>query len=84
MANADVNDRMERGQRPHATVRYSQKAEQQAPARKAPRPRFSRIDAGQFIRTVILVILALGVFQLSHAEKADAEGRGAAAFEKRT
>jgi hypothetical protein len=84
MANADIDYRMQPAERPRATVRFSQMAEQQAQARKAPHPRFSGIDAGQFIRTVILVMLALGIFQLSHGEKVDGEGHRAAAFEKRT
>jgi len=73
MAHIDADFETPLRQRPRAVVENYRLEHQEAPqpARPAPaRPHFSRIDSGQLIRTLILVILCLGVAQLSHAEKA--------------
>ncbi|WP_442753562.1 hypothetical protein ACNHKD_11165 [Methylocystis sp. JAN1] len=85
MANIDVDFGMQPGRRPRAIVeayRNAHREEQPAAPRNAPRPKFSRITLGQLVRTLILVVLCLGIVQLSHAERAD-DDAGVAAPEKR-
>jgi hypothetical protein len=82
MANIDAGFRAPLRARPHAIVdaRRSKAGEDQpAPSRPAPRPKFCRVNAGQLIRALILVVLCLGVVQLSPAEKRAEDGSADAA-----
>jgi hypothetical protein len=73
MANIDIDFQIARRQPPHAAI-----AIQRAPAPPGPRqpklrPKYSRINAGQFIRTILLLALCMGAAQLPRAEKALSE-----------
>jgi hypothetical protein len=87
MANIDAGLGAPPRERPRAIVeayRSSIREEQPAPPpRPVSRPKFSRVDSGQLIRSLILVILCLGVVQLSHAEKGGDGGNGPAAPARR-
>lgn len=73
MANMDADFGTPLRERPRATVEaYRPAIRPDAPGpqtRAAARPKFCRVSSGQLIRALILVVLCLGVVQLSHAEK---------------
>ncbi|HEY8163832.1 MAG: hypothetical protein ACR650_13965 [Methylocystis sp.] len=69
MASIDGVYWLDHQQRPQASVEGYQK---QPPAQRAPKPAlaYSKVDSGQFIRTLALIALCFGVMQLPRAEKA--------------
>jgi hypothetical protein len=79
VANIDVDDNYSSLRHPKALVKiYRQSvAEERATERPAApqRPRYSRIDAGQLIRALLLVVICLGLAQLSRADHSRAENR---------
>ncbi|KAF2991747.1 hypothetical protein MJC1_01312 [Methylocystis sp. MJC1] len=76
MANMDVDFGMARHDRPQAMIAsYRYAFREQRPAQRQPKatPKYTRIDAGQFLRTLVLLALCLSALQLTHAEKAQHE-----------
>lgn len=61
---------------PQNPARAREKVQAQRPA--PARPKFCRVDAGQLIRTALLVLLCLGLSQLPRPEKLPASGSVAA------
>lgn len=79
MANLDAGFGAASRERPRAIVeafRPLRDDQPTPPARPAPSPKFCRINPGQLIRALILVVLCLGVVQLSHAEKSADDQNG--------
>jgi hypothetical protein len=81
MANIDVNSETVRSKRPQATIdssRSSGLGPQTAPRRASARPKYCRIDSGQFIRALFLVALSFGAVQLSGSDKGLQSGAASA------
>lgn len=76
MANMDVDFGMARHDRPQAMIAlYRSALRSQPPAFRQPKatPKYTRIDAGQFLRTVVLLALCFGALQVARADKAQQE-----------
>lgn len=76
MANMDVDFEVARCDGPRAMVAiYRSALRSQPPAFRQPQatPKYTRIDAGQFLRTVVLLALCFGALQLARADKAQHE-----------
>lgn len=76
MANMDVDFGTARHDRPQAVIAsYRSAFREQRPAQRQPKatPKYTRIDAGQILRTVVLLALCLGALQLSRAERDEHE-----------
>lgn len=76
MANMDVDFGMARHDRPQAMIalyRSALRDQGMAPRQPKAAPKYTRIDAGQFLRTVVLLALCLGALQLPRADKAQQE-----------
>jgi hypothetical protein len=72
MANIDLNNGTVHSKRPQAIIesnRSSGLGPQAAPRRTSARPKYCRIDSGQFIRALFLVALSFGAIQLSGTDK---------------
>jgi hypothetical protein len=70
MANIDVDFGSIRVQRPQASIEGYPPAQETLPPppRAARSPQYSRIDAGQLLRTALLVVLCVGAFQIVRAD----------------
>jgi hypothetical protein len=72
MAHIDLDDGAVFGQRPAAMapVFRAGQAQIDEPARPRPAlPKFCRVNAGQIFRTIFLVMLCVGFWQIPHAER---------------
>ena len=75
MANIEVDFGMVRRERPAAIVSaYRSRAAEAQPAaiRRNNRAQYSRIEAGQLVRAVLLVLLCLGAARIFHSGHAQA------------
>lgn len=78
MANMDVDFAVARHERPQAMIaiyRSALRDQSLAPRQPKASPKYTRIDAGQFLRTVVLLALCLSALQLARADKAQPEKR---------
>jgi hypothetical protein len=76
MASTDGDFRLGYQQRPQAIVeslRETLREQHHVQRAPQPAPAYSKIDFGQFIRTLALLALCLGAAQLPRADKAHAE-----------
>jgi hypothetical protein len=72
MAHIDLDQGAAFGQRPAAMspVFPMGRAQNDEPARPRPSlPKFCRVNAGQIVRTLFLVLLCVGFWQIPHPER---------------